>query len=236
METLYYIILVPMVYVAAGVFVIGTTARLIKLFGAPRNPSSLAIYPEKKPRWLFALSDTFLLPTVRRHKPLLWIFLMVFHLGLLFLLIGHVELFTDVAWFQIIPHEIFIGRGWVGIALIVCVLYFLFRRFHGTVRELSVPEDYLLLILLLLAALFGSQMDLARTWYGYGDMDVPDYREYLMSLLTLKPVVPENIMISGHSFMLVMHVLFANVFFIIFPFSHLMHAIISLPANKLRRG
>lgn len=236
METLYYIVLIPMVYVAMGIFVIGTTARVITLFTAPRHGVPLTIYPEKKPRWLFALYDTFLLPTVRRHKPLLWIFLMVFHFGLLLLTIGHIELFADVALFQIVPHEIFIGQGWVGITIIFCILYFLFRRFHGTVREISVPEDYLLLILLLLTALFGSQMDLARTWYGYGDMEVADYREYLLSLLVLKPVVPDNIMMSGHAFMLVMHVFFANLFFMFFPFSHLMHAIISLPANKLRRG
>lgn len=236
METLYYIIMVPMVYIAIGVFVIGTVGRMIRIFGSPRNPSPLAIYPERKPRWLYALYDTFFLPTVRRHKPLLWIFLMVFHFSLLLLLIGHIELFADFAVFQIIPHEIFLGQGWVGITLIVCVLYFLFRRFHGSVRELSVPEDYLLLILLLLTVLFGSQMHLARTWYGYGEMEVSDYRDYLLSLLSLKPVVSDTIMYSGHSFMLALHIFFANLLFMFFPFSHLMHAIISLPVNKLRRG
>ena len=74
METLYYIILVPMVYLAFAVFLIGTTVRLIKIFREPKHPSTLQIFPEKRPGWLWALFDTFLFPTVRRHKPVLWFF------------------------------------------------------------------------------------------------------------------------------------------------------------------
>jgi nitrate reductase gamma subunit len=93
---------------------------------------------------------------------------MLFHAALLLLTIGHIELFADFATFQIIPHEIFIGRGFVGLILALSLLYFLMRRLSSPVKELSVPEDYYLLILLFLAVLFGSQMDWARRWYGYG--------------------------------------------------------------------
>ena len=103
METLYYIILVPMVYVAFTTFFIGTAVRLIKIFRKPNHPATLQVYPEKKPRWLWALHDTFLFPTVRRHKPLLWVFLMAFHICILLLIIGHLELFggfsgTGTCW------------------------------------------------------------------------------------------------------------------------------------------
>ncbi|MDA8139281.1 MAG: respiratory nitrate reductase subunit gamma [Desulfobacteraceae bacterium] len=236
METVYYIVFVPMVYLAAAVFFFGIAVRLAGILRAPRNATSLQIYPEKKPRWLLALYDTFFFPTVRRHKPLLWVFLIVFHIGLLLLLIGHIELLGDFAIFQIIPHEVFIGKGLVGVAVIICLLYFLFRRFHGAVRELSVPEDYLLLILLLLTALFGSQMDWARTWYGYQELMPSDYREYLLSLIALHPKVPYTMMSTGHAFMMVLHVFCANLFLMVFPFSQLMHAIFALPMNKLRRG
>ena len=109
-------------------------------------------------------------------------------------------------------------------------------RFRSPVRDLSVPEDYYLLILLFLIVLFGSQMDWARTWYGYGTMAVEDYQSYLVSLLCLKPELPESLMYSGHSFMMLLHVFFANLFLIFFPFSQSMHAFLSLPMNKLRRG
>ena len=236
METLYYIILVPMVYVAFATFFIGTAVRLIKIFKEPKHPTTLQIYPEKKPRWLWGLLDAFLFPTVRRHKPLLWIFLMAFHICILLLIIGHLELFGEIEFLQIIPHEIFLGQGLVGLVATIALLYFLFRRFRSPVRELSVPEDYYLLILLFLVVLFGSQMDWARRWYFYETISVDQYREYLSSLLYFDPYLPPELTDSGHSFMLVLHVFFANLFLIFFPFSQLMHSFLALPMNKLRRG
>jgi nitrate reductase gamma subunit len=99
-----------------------------------------------------------------------------------------------------------------------------------------VPEDYYLLILLFLAMLFGSQMDWARRWYDYGELGVQDYRTYLLSLLCFKPDLPNPVMFAGHSFMLVLHVFFANLFIMFFPFSKIMHSFLALPINKLRRG
>jgi nitrate reductase gamma subunit len=104
------------------------------------------------------------------------------------------------------------------------------------VRDLSVPEDYYLLILLFLIVIFGSEMDWARRWYWYDGMTVDDYREYLSSLLYFSPYLPEAVTQSGHSFMLVLHVFFANLFLLFFPFSQSMHSFLSLPMNKLRRG
>jgi len=236
LQTLYYIILVPMVYLAVGVFILGTAIRLIHILREPPQPTTLQIFPERRPAWLWALHDTFLFPTVRKHQPVLWVFLLGFHILLLLLLIGHLELIADFAVFQIIPHDIFLGKGFVWLFLVVCLLYFLFRRFKSPVRELSVPEDYYLLILLFLIVVFGSEMDWARRWYDYGDMTPEDYRTYLHSLLVLKPELPYGVTFSGHSFMLVLHVLFANLFLMVFPFSQLMHSMLALPMNKLRRG
>lgn len=236
MQTVYYIILVPMVYLAFAVFIVGSIVRIAKIWREPPNPTPLEIHPVKKPRWLWTLTDTFLFPTVRRHKPVLWVFLMAFHICLLLLLIGHLELLADFAVFQVIPHEIFLGNGFVGLILAVCLLYFLFRRFVTPVKDLSVPEDYYLLILLFLVVIFGSEMDWARSWYEYGEMEVADYRTYMLSLVVLKPELPYSTTFSGHSFMLILHVFFANLFLMFFPFSQLMHAIFSLPMNKLRRG
>jgi nitrate reductase gamma subunit len=225
-----------MVYIAFAVFFIGTTVRLIKIFREPKHPTTLQIFPEKKPSWLWALYDTFLFPSVRRHKPVLWVFLIILHIGLLLLIIGHLELFGEFQIFQIIPHEVFLGQGYVGLVLAVSLLFLLFRRFLSPVRELSVPEDYYLLILLFLIVIFGSEMDWARRWYGYEEMIVDDYREYMLSLLYLKPYLPAAVTDSGHSFMFVLHIFFANLFLLFFPFSQSMHSFLSLPMNKLRRG
>jgi nitrate reductase gamma subunit len=65
---------------------------------------------------------------------------------------------------------------------------------------------------------------------------VEDYQAYLWSLLILKPDLPVAVTDSGHSFMLVLHIFFANLFLIFFPFSQSMHSFLSLPMNKLRTG
>ena len=236
METVYYIVLIPMVYVAFAFFFVGNVIRLVKIFRTPKNPTTLQIFPEKHPKGLWALLDTFLLPTVRRHNPLLWVFLMIFHISFLFLIMGHLELIGEIPILQIIEHNVFLGKGFVGLAVCVALLFFLFRRFVTPNRELSIPEDYYLLILLFLAAFFGSEMDWARTWYEYEGISLDDYREYLSSLLYLRPEVPTSLELSGHAFMLVSHVFFANLFLIFFPFSKIMHSFFSLPMNKLRRG
>jgi nitrate reductase gamma subunit len=235
-DSVIYFILVPMVYLAFGVFFIGTAVRLVKIFLEPRHPATLQIYPQRRPAWLYALADTLLFPTVRRHKPLLWVFLMILHICILLLILGHLELFGEIGFLQILPHEIFLGQGYVGLLSAVALLYLLFRRFRSPVRELSVPEDYYLLILLFLIVIFGSEMDWARRWYGYDSIGVEQYRTYLYSLLLFEPDVPAELTGMGHSFMLILHVFFANLFLMFFPFSQAMHSFLSLPINKLRRG
>jgi len=234
-QTVYYIILGPMVYLAFAVFFLGIMVRLVKIFREPKHPTTLQVFPERKPKWLLALYDSFLMPAVAREKSLFWVLLGVFHICFLLLIVGHLELFKAFPVFQVIPHEIFLGKGFVGLILSLCLLFFLFRRLRSPYRELSVPEDYYLLILLFLAVLFGSQMHWARRWYDYGGMAVEEYRTYLISLLHLKPKI-SPVTESGHSFMLVLHVFFANLFLMVFPFSQLMHSCFSFPLNRLRRG
>lgn len=236
MEAVYYIILVPMVYAAFAVFIIGTVIRLVKMFREPKHPATLQIFPERRPKWLWAVHDSFLLPTVRRHNPTMWVFLMAFHVCFLLLIIGHLELIREFRIFQVVEHEVFLGRGFVGLITSMALLFFLFRRFVSPYRDLSVPEDYYLLIILFLTVLFGSQMDWARRWYEYSDVSVEDYRVYLSNLFLLKPTLPVGITMSGHSFMLVLHVFFANLFLMFFPFSKIMHSFVSLAMNKMRRG
>ena len=133
-------------------------------------------------------------------------------------------------------EEVFLGGGYVGLILSVALLFFLFRRFASPYRELSIPEDYYLLIILFLSVIFGSQMDWARTWYDYGGVSVENYRAYLSSVVLLKPELPYELTDSGHTFMLVLHVFFANLFLMFFPFSKIMHSFFSLAMNKLRRS
>ena len=236
MPTVTYLVLVPMVYLAFLVFVVGTVIRMVRIYRTPKNPSTLQIFPEKKPKWLLTVFDSFLMPTVRRHYPVRWVILMVFHLLLLLLIIGHLELFQGFTYFQFWTHEIFLGKGLVGLGLSLALLYFFFRRFHSPARDLSVPEDYYLILLLFLTVLFGAELDWARRWYGYAELSPGDYQTYLTSLLVFRPELPAAVFQTGHSFMLVLHIFFANLFIMLFPFSKVMHSLFSFSLNRLRRG
>lgn len=234
MESVTYFVLVPMVYAAAFVFVSATAWRIFRIMRRPAFAPTLKIFPERRPAWLHALADAFLLPMVRRRNPVLWAVLMLLHGTIGLLVLGHLELFAEMPWLQIWPHEVFLGSGFVGVASFVCLLFLLFRRFVPPAKDLSVPEDYFLLIVLLLAVLFGAQMHLARRLYDFSSMGVNEYREYLMSLVAFAPSI-DAVTGSGHCFMLTLHVFFANVFIMVFPFSKMMHAVLSIPANMMRR-
>ena len=235
MDSVYYFILVPMVYFAFFIFIAGNILQIVKVIQRKRFAPPLKIYPEQKPSFLWAIYDAFLFPMVRRSNPILWFFLIGFHVCVFLLFLGHLELIGDFSVLQIIGHEIFIGRGFVGLGILIALLFFLFRRFASPVRQFSVPEDYLILMLLLLTAIFGSQMDWARTWYGYGELTVYEYRPYILSLISLSPDIGP-VMDVGHSFMLVLHVFFANLLLMFFPFSKLVHSIFAVPLNMIRRG
>lgn len=234
MDTLNYLILVPMVYLAFGLFFMGLIYQIVRILKMPATRIPLTLYPRKKSGWLSTLVDTFFMSTVLKSKPVLWFFLMSFHICILLLLIGHIELFLKFEIFQIIPHEVFLGQGFIGLIIFIALLFFLFRRFTSAAKQLSVLEDYLLLMLLLLTTILGSEMDWARTWFDFMEMTPDDYQVYLVSLLTFKPDI-SAVTYSGHSFMLVFHVFFANLFIMYFPFSKLMHAIFSIPLNRIRR-
>ena len=234
METLTYVVLVPMVYGAAFTFLAGLVWRVWGIMRRPAFAPTLKIYPERRPAWLHALHDAFLMPMVRRHNPVLWAFLMLLHGTIALLILGHLELFAPMPWLQAWPHEIFLGAGFLGVINFACLAFLLLRRFVPPAKDLSVPEDYVLLLVLLLAVVFGSQMHLARRLYGFDGLAVPEYREYLMSLIRLAPSV-DSVTGSGHAFLLTLHVFFANIFIAVFPFSKMMHAVLSIPANMMRR-
>lgn len=104
LDNIYYVIMVPMVYAAVSVFVIGVISRSIRIVLAPRQKTTLQVFPVKRPEWLHALIDTFLLPTVRTIRPAMWIFAMVFHGALVLLVIGHLEIIGELRALQAIPH------------------------------------------------------------------------------------------------------------------------------------
>jgi nitrate reductase gamma subunit len=230
-----YGIMVPMVYLALLFCLVAIILRVVAILRAPAQPYSLRIFYESKKPKLAALAETFTMPQVRKHKPLFWVFLMIFHISFLLLILGHLDILPNISLIsEASPHML--GAGIVGVGVTLPLFYFLFRRFRSPNREITVPADYLLLILILFLCLFGDLMSWGNSWTAKGFvMTKQDFSQYFNGLSHFTLADPRLVLPGSHYHMAVIHVLLANTFFIILPFSKVMHAFLALPINLLRR-
>ncbi len=233
-----YLVMVPMVYVAFTTLILGIIFKVYTVYKSPSIPARLGVYPQDDITPVGIIKDSLFWPVALKKSPLLWGFLMVFHLAIVFLIIGHMELISDFRVLQIIPHDVFLGAGALGMILIVSTLYFLFRRFRSPFREISIPEDYLLLIILFFSILFGTIFHMSARYGSYSELvkiSAGDFREYFMGLITFKPVLSYKLALAPHFIVLVLHVFFSNLFIILFPFSKMIHSLFIFFAISLKR-
>lgn len=235
-DKIFYFVMVPMVYGAVAVFLVGVVAQMIRIFTAPRHPAPLRIFPARPAGGALALYDTFAMPQVRRHAPLFWIFLLLYHVAFLLLILAHLDLFPGI---HLMPPDSphMLGWGVVGVVLTVSLLYFLFRRLRAPVRDISVFGDYLLLLLLLFVFITGDTISWANSWNADGFvLGKAEFGEYLRVLAGFSFENPRDVLPGSHYVVVVLHVFFANLFLIVFPFSKIMHTFLAMPMNRLRRG
>lgn len=235
-DSIFYFITVPMVYLAFAWFIVGAVVRTVRALGRPRHPFTLKIFPDRDHPVPGAVGGALAMPTVRRHKPRLWFFLMLFHIGLALLILAHLDLLPFI---NLMPtgSEHMIGWGAVGAAVTLSCLYFLFRRFKTPVRDISVPADYLLLFLLFAVFMSGDIISWGNSWNSEGFVITKqDFGAYLESLVLFTWEDPREILEGSHYVVMVVHVLLANLMLLILPFSKLMHAFTAIPLNAIRRG
>lgn len=230
-----YAIMVPMVYLALLFCLAMIIVRVVKIMRAPAAPYSLRLFPAKKNPGMAALADTFTMPQIRQRQPLFWVFLMVFHISFLLLILGHLDILPGLS---LVPEDSkhMLGAGLVGVGVTAPLFYFLFRRFKTPNREITVPADYLLLILILFLALMGDMISWGNSWTPNGFiMTKQDFALYFDGLLRFTFADPRLVLHGSHYHFIVIHVLLANIFFLVLPFSKVLHAFLSMPINALRR-
>lgn len=235
MDGVYYFIMVPFVYIAILAMFVGIVVKIVSIVSSPAPAFSLKTYPARKHPILAALGDAFAMPQVRKRKPVFWFFLMWFHVGILFLILGHFDLFPTI---NIMPPESrhMVGAGFVGLSVTIPAFYFLFRRFRGQDRQISVPADYLLLLLLLFTFLLGDLISWGNSWTANGFvMTKADFARYFGILSSFSFADPRTVLHGSHYHFIVLHVLLAEIFMVILPFSKIVHSFFSLPLNILRR-
>lgn len=234
-EKIEYFIMVPMVYLAVLFCLVMIVVRIVKIFRSPAQPYSLKIHPAPRKPGLAALRDSFAMPTIRKHKPLFWVFLMMFHISFALLILGH---FDMLPWVSLMPETSrhMLGFGLVGVGVTLPLFYFLIRRFKSPNREISNPGDYILIVLVLFLALFGDLMSWGNSWTVKGFvMTKQDFALYFDGLFRFTFADPRLVLPGSHYHFAVIHVLLANLFFITLPFTKIMHSFFAIPINMLRR-
>ncbi len=226
-----------MVYVSVGVFFLGIGFQVYRWQKAPKSPVKQGIFPKPVKagtRWLKLVKDALVFPQVREVDPWMWISTLLFHLALLAAFVGHLRMIHEFT-----PLVTLLGSeglnkfaawsgGIVGIILLFTLLYFLIRRFKSPFKDISTPEDFLLLIVILCAVGMGDHLRFS------GAVHMSDYQAYVQSLLAFDPRFPPALEDSSSKWTLIWHVFFANLLFIWFPFSKFMHVIGSFATNLTR--
>lgn len=236
LDKIFYFIMVPMVYIAVATFLCGIVYSIFRIIGSPKHPSTLQIFPQKGPSGLNAAGDTFLMPTIRKDRPTMWIFLILYHAAFFLLILGHLDLFPQIKIMDPGSRHM-VGHGAAGVVLTVSVIYFLFRRFRSPVKDISVMGDYLVLILLLFIFLTGDIMSWSNSWGENGFvLEKVDFGNYMAILSSFSFEDPQEVLVSSHYFHVAFHVLLANIFLMIFPFTKFIHTFFSMALNRIRRG
>jgi nitrate reductase gamma subunit len=225
------------VYVALAVFTVGMGWRAYQWSTTPKSPVRLGLFPKPASgagRFGKLLKDTFIAPQSAEIEPVMWGMAMLFHVAALAAFVGHLRLvheFTPlVSALGIEGMNAFAGLagGIAGIAMLVAVIYWLSRRTFGPYKNLSVPEDYFLLVLVLLVVVMGDHLRFV------GALHAPTYIAWFQSLLALRPAFPAELASSATKWALDFHMLFVDLLLIYFPFSKLTHAIGAFATNLVR--
>jgi nitrate reductase gamma subunit len=196
-------------------------------------PAKLSLFPRPESRigrLGDALVDMFTLKGLFKVNRWLWAGGLLMHAGLLLLILGHIRVVTDfyflwrwLGWGDAETHTFSAVAGiTAGILFMVPLFYLLLRRFGGSVKWLSTPEDYFVLVLLVGIAVTGMHMRMVL------EVDQHAMREFMQGLykFSWKPV-PDS---AGISF--IWHFVLVQILMIYFPFGKLLHTIGSI-FNKM---
>ena len=141
-----------------------------------------------------------------------WLFSWIFHLALLLAAFRHLKYFTDPVW-SWVSSELVQVAGHYAVYLMLVGLLGLFARrvFVDRVRYISVPSDYLILVLIIAIAGSGLMMK----WF---PSDILAIKLFFTGLLTF------NISELPSDTVLLIHLSLVIALMIIFPYSKLLHA------------
>ncbi|MDR3565089.1 MAG: respiratory nitrate reductase subunit gamma [Negativicutes bacterium] len=210
-------------FIAAGVFLIGVTYRVIGWLKVP-VPFQLTLFPAPKDgvgRVTAVGTELLFFKSLFHNDKTLWLWAWSLHIALAMVIGGHVvgiyylmNQFTLVGMTPAASQTASAVLGTTaGIVLMVALIVLFYRRIaEPEVKRLSDPADYVDIMFLLSIVITGNHMRLPTV-----HVNLPAIKSYLGGLFTLSPTpIPTD-------WVFVVHFTLVNLFLIYFPFSKMLH-------------
>lgn len=201
-------------YAAAVIFVAGLVYRIM-LYAKVPAPLKIATTPAPVTKGgvvLRMFREVAFFESLFRSDKLLWLLGVLFHFGLLLVLLRHLRYFINPVPLVIELIQPF-GK-YAAFAMVIGLLGLWARRFLiDRVRYITAPSDHLMLALLVAIGISGASMTfVAHT-------DIVALKGFTMGLLTFdwKPLPADPL--------LVIHLALVAVLMIVFPYSKLLHGV-----------
>ena len=210
-------------YLAVGIFGVGTLYRLWYWLKTP-VPLNINLAPAKK-TWMAAIgkivAEVALFITLLRSDKFLWVIAWLMHICALVVLLGtHFFGLIDAGFDLWTPYAIPYSKAILYVAacfafpLITLLLILLFKRLlTQEIRRISMPTDYIAVILILIHVLGGTYMSF------FTEMDLGEVMKWGLGLATFRPYIIG----IEESWIFPVHVFTGFTLFMYFPFSKLFH-------------
>ncbi|MFH1486220.1 MAG: respiratory nitrate reductase subunit gamma [Chloroflexota bacterium] len=217
-----YLIYVVLPYVTIVTFMVGFAWRIRTWWARPR--AKAVLFPAARSGAVAVsrlVGDAVLFGKTFSVSKSLWLMAVLFHLGVLLVVLGHIRTVTEFGFLWSLLHldgagieSVAFGMGMTAGGLILAgVMLLLVRRLGPTMRVISIFQDYFVLSALLAIILSGIAM---RLWM---PVHVDEIQHYARGVLTLQPAVEvRNTLFMYHFFL-------AQILIMYFPFSKLIHLV-----------
>ncbi len=207
------VLYVLLFYAAAVIFVVGL-GRKIWQFATVPAPLKIPTTPAPTTRGGVALRiarEVALFESLFKSNRWIWVFAVLFHAGLLLVVVRHLRYFTEPVWGVVTLAQPFGIYG--GMAMVVGLLGLWARRaVVDRVRYISSPSDHLMLALLVAIGATGLGMKYVL------HTDIVQIKAFTLGLLYFdwRPLPGDPL--------LLLHLGLVALLMIVFPFSKLLHA------------
>lgn len=217
-----WITFVIMPYITLLAFLLGMSYRFYIWSSVPQ-PGKMTLFPAPSGSagtFRAVVQESLLFPGLFKGDRVLWVFAWLFHASLALIIVGHLRVFTGffdrffAGWGIDVDKMSAILGGAAGILIFVAALLLLLRRTSvRRVKEISIPADFLALLLIVAIILTGNMMRFGEHF----DLNITrSYFSHLFAFSFSGMTIPNNGIFLLHFMLIQLLVIFI-------PFSKILH-------------